>query len=242
MYSKNVITNSQFIRLRLVPASVAQRIFARIIDCIIVSFASSTLMGVTAILSSITNDYVTYSVIFLNLLPFLYPLIAEVFWNGQTLGKSFMKIRVIMADGNALTTSAAIVRFLLFFVDAYFFLIGLIFMFTNKSHQRIGDMAGGCIDISEEDFAKYNTVVKEMSFTEGDYTPTFEFAKDMTWGQISFINNTLHKFDSNYISNINILAHTIKKKYNVENTTMWPNAFLKTIIRDYNYYNREIGI
>ena len=45
MYSKNVITNSQFIRLRLVPASVAQRIFARIIDCIIVSFASSTLMG-----------------------------------------------------------------------------------------------------------------------------------------------------------------------------------------------------
>ena len=219
MYSKNVITNSQFIRLRLVPASVAQRIFARIIDCIIVSFASSTLMGVTAILSSITNDYVTYSVIFLNLLPFLYPLIAEVFWNGQTLGKSFMKIRVIMADGNA-----------------------LIFMFTNKSHQRIGDMAGGCIVISEEDFAKYNTVVKEMSFTEGDYTPTFEFAKDMTWGQISFINNTLHKFDSNYISNITTLAHTIKKKYNVTDNTLWPNAFLKTIIRDYNYYNREIGI
>lgn len=242
MYSKNVITNSQFIRLRLVPASIAQRIFARIIDVILISIVESIMSVLITIIGHITNDYITMGVIFLYLLPLLYPLIAEIFWNGQTLGKRFMNIRVIMADGNALTTSAATIRFLLFFVDAYFFLIGLIFMFTNKSHQRIGDMAGGCIVIAEEDFAKFNMVVNEMSFTEGDYVPTFEFAKDMTWGQISFINKTLHKYDSNYIRNLTELSRTIERKYNVTNNKMWPTAFLKTIIRDYNYYNREIGV
>ena len=83
--------------------------------------------------------------------PFLYFILFEWLWNGQTLGKKALGIRVRMADGTPTTFAAALGRNLIRPADmlpgSYF--VGLIAMFTNPRAQRIGDLFAGTIVIHE---------------------------------------------------------------------------------------------
>ena len=81
------------------------------------------------------------------ILPFLYFILFEGLWNGQTLGKRLCGIRVRMADGTPITFAAAIGRNFLRPADMlpgpYF--LGLLAMFTNPRSQRIGDMIASTV-------------------------------------------------------------------------------------------------
>lgn len=83
--------------------------------------------------------------------PFLYFILFEWLWNGQTLGKKALGIRVRMADGTPITFAAAVGRNLLRVADilpgSYF--VGLIATFTNPKAQRIGDLFAGTIVLHE---------------------------------------------------------------------------------------------
>lgn len=83
--------------------------------------------------------------------PLLYFILFEWLWNGQTLGKKALGIRVRMADGTPVTFPAALGRNLIRVADAlpgsYF--VGLIAMFTTPKSQRIGDLFAGTIVLHE---------------------------------------------------------------------------------------------
>jgi uncharacterized RDD family membrane protein YckC len=80
-------------------------------------------------------------------LPFLYFILLEAFWNGQTIGKKAMGIRARMIDGTPITPGAAVGRNLLRPADllpgTYF--VGLLAIFTTPRSQRIGDLVAGTI-------------------------------------------------------------------------------------------------
>jgi uncharacterized RDD family membrane protein YckC len=79
--------------------------------------------------------------------PFVYFIFLEGLWNGQTLGKKSVGIRVRMADGTPITFGAAVGRNLLRPADmlpgTYF--LGLLAMFTNPRSQRIGDQVANTV-------------------------------------------------------------------------------------------------
>jgi uncharacterized RDD family membrane protein YckC len=79
--------------------------------------------------------------------PFLYFMLFEGFWNGQTPGKKMAGIRVRMADGTPITFGAATARNFLRVADilpgTYF--VGIISMFVNAKFQRIGDLVANTI-------------------------------------------------------------------------------------------------
>jgi uncharacterized RDD family membrane protein YckC len=91
--------------------------------------------------------YLGYAAVFSVAAPFLYFILFEGLWNGQTLGKRAAGIRVRMADGTPITFAAALGRNLLRPADmlpgTYF--VGLLAMFTNPRAQRIGDLAAGTV-------------------------------------------------------------------------------------------------
>ena len=62
---------------------------------------------------------------------------------GKTPGKAAFGITTVAPDGSPPGIGKAVVRWLLLFVDAFFFLPGLISSLTSKGHRRIGDMAAG---------------------------------------------------------------------------------------------------
>ena len=80
-----------------------------------------------------------------------YFTLFETFWNGQTPGKRFCKIRVIQQSGRQITFFEAMTRNLLRVIDMLpsVYLIGVITMLCNRQHQRLGDLAAGTIVIHE---------------------------------------------------------------------------------------------
>jgi hypothetical protein len=81
----------------------------------------------------------------------LYFVLFEGLWNGQTLGKKAVGIRVRMADGTPLTFRAALARNLLRPADLlpFWYFLGFLAMFTNVKSQRIGDMVAGTVVLRE---------------------------------------------------------------------------------------------
>lgn len=90
---------------------------------------------------------------------FVYFILFEGLWNGQTLGKKVVGIRVRMADGLPLTFGAAVGRNLLrpadMFPGTYF--MGLLAMFCSPKSQRFGDLVANTVVIHEKRAVPYFT-------------------------------------------------------------------------------------
>lgn len=86
---------------------------------------------------------------------FVYFILLEGLWNGVTVGKYMMGLRVRMADGTPVTFAAAMYRNLLRFADFFpaMYLTGAATIYFSDMSQRLGDMAAGTIVVSEK-FAK----------------------------------------------------------------------------------------
>jgi uncharacterized RDD family membrane protein YckC len=98
-----------------------------------------------------------------------YGIFFEWYWQGQTIGKKFLRLRVIDEHGLRLQFSQIVIRNLLRFVDslpAYYFLGGMACLISKRA-QRLGDFVANTIviwspGIDEPDFdqllaGKYNT-------------------------------------------------------------------------------------
>jgi uncharacterized RDD family membrane protein YckC len=82
---------------------------------------------------------------------FLYFILQEWLWGGQTLGKKAVGVRVLSVDGTPITLRGAVYRNLLRPADFLptFYFAGLIAMFMNERSQRLGDLAAGTIVVHE---------------------------------------------------------------------------------------------
>jgi uncharacterized RDD family membrane protein YckC len=82
-----------------------------------------------------------------------YGAFCEGAFNGQTLGKRALGLRVVSERGVPITSAQAILRNLVGTVDGlvpFFYLIGLSSMLLTGKFQRLGDLAAGTMVILEE--------------------------------------------------------------------------------------------
>ena len=99
-----------------------------------------------------------------------YFVLFEMWMNGQTPGKRYMRIRVVQQEGGAISFQAVAIRNLLRMVDFIgLYAVAGVSMFLTRKVQRLGDLAAGTVVISEEvpDYAAKpdtkTTVVDEIS-------------------------------------------------------------------------------
>jgi uncharacterized RDD family membrane protein YckC len=119
---------------------------------ILIAFVYALLILMAFLAVALGSELVTAPVIIIaSFSPFLYFILFEGLWNGQTPGKRALRLRVRMSDGTPLTFGAALMRNLIRTADllpgTYF--LGLIVMFTNNQSQRLGDMAAGTVVVHE---------------------------------------------------------------------------------------------
>jgi uncharacterized RDD family membrane protein YckC len=78
-----------------------------------------------------------------------YGLLFEWLWRGQTLGKKFLRLRVVDAEGLKLQFHQIAVRNLLRFVDTLplLYLVGGVTCWLSPKFQRLGDIAANTIVI-----------------------------------------------------------------------------------------------
>jgi uncharacterized RDD family membrane protein YckC len=77
-----------------------------------------------------------------------YFILCEMIWNGQSIGKRRLGLRVVRVGGRPVNLTASLVRNLLRIVDLLL-LVGIGFMIVDARSRRLGDIAAGTLVIRE---------------------------------------------------------------------------------------------
>jgi uncharacterized RDD family membrane protein YckC len=130
-------------------AGIAPRMLAHLLDAALVIFLLFVLLMALLRLGPLGMAMWQFSIW---ITVFGYFILFEGFWNGQTLGKKALGLRVRMVDGTPVTFTAVLGRNLLriadFFPSMYF--LGVLAIFTNPKSQRVGDLVAGTIVVHEK--------------------------------------------------------------------------------------------
>ena len=242
MAYSSIITNS-YVRIDQEPASVGHRVLARTIDALFLSdysFLISLLFGVyTNLMQKEEMDIILTLVMIVCYLPALcYSLLWEVFNRGQSPGKKLAGIRVVMKDGSTPSFSAYLLRWVMLIIDLYMSCIGLIPMILTRNNQRFGDLAGGTLVIKENDFRGIQLIFHELRHLTEDYHPVFPQAENLSLEQMNLIAETLSDKTNKRSQRIYQLALQARSFLKIE-TTIPDEHFLRTLMRDYQYYTLE---
>jgi uncharacterized RDD family membrane protein YckC len=159
-----VIETPERVSLYFALASIGNRFLAcavdhtiQIVTIFLFLYAASFLMDYVSFggkLSEAPKWVLAILIICVFLILSSYFIFFEWLWNGQTLGKRWLKLRVIREDGRPITFWEAAVRNLLRTFDIMpipFYSIGLIAVFINKRDQRVGDMVAGTVVVRERE-------------------------------------------------------------------------------------------
>lgn len=240
----STITTGQFVRIRQVPASIGERILARLIDYIIlIIYVWSTAYTLTA--SGILDSSWDFSLIVLLIVIYLpvlcYSLLWEMLNNGQSPGKFLINIRVVKSDGTAPSFSNYLLRWILYNIDVTFTGgLGVIVVIITKNSQRLGDLAAGTMVVKEKNYKKIQVNLDEFAHLTEDYRPVFPQAADLSLEQINVITRTLDMRTSERGKHIKQLAEKIRQLLSIKPSNASDEAMLNTLIRDYQFYALEI--
>ena len=130
-------------------ATIGSRIIAQVIDLMIII---CMMIGFDILLNmhfmpKVIRDTIAYPGFIL--IGFGYFILLEGLWNGFTIGKRILNIRVVMIDGTPITFLAALGRNILRLADLLpsFYFLGATSMYISKQSQRLGDMISQTIVI-----------------------------------------------------------------------------------------------
>jgi uncharacterized RDD family membrane protein YckC len=243
------ITTSQNIDIEYEVAGLGDRIAARIIDYMIFMVFYGIVIMIFAIIvgadnydGSGSNNLFTTSGFVIALCVWLamcvfYDLVAEVFFNGQSLGKRSMKIKVISMTGARPKVGQYLLRWIFRIID-FGISIGtgaVITVAFSDNKQRIGDMVANTTVIKVAPGTGYNDLI--FGPPEADHEPTYTQVMQLTDRDIVLIHDVIRNFNRTRNNNlIYRLAVRIKKYLNVS----YPREineyqFLEIIVKDYNY-------
>jgi uncharacterized RDD family membrane protein YckC len=81
----------------------------------------------------------------------VYYIVFELVWGGQSPGKRLVKLRVVRLDGTPASAVQIIIRNVGRLVDIFpgFYAVGLTVMFLNDQSRRLGDFAAGTLVVRE---------------------------------------------------------------------------------------------
>jgi len=217
---------------------LGERILARLLDyAVFIPFAIAAMF----IFPSVTENVTVIYVIVVTALFVFYDLLCEAFFNGQSVGKLVMKIRVISLDGARPKFSQYLLRWLFRMVD--FGITGglgaLITSAMSEHGQRIGDIVAGTVMVRTEPRTKMNNIV--FNNTESTYQPVFSQAGELNDSDIALIHDVI----ANYFKTGNnsvVFAMAEKVKAHLAITPperMNSLVFLQTIIKDYSHISAQ---
>ena len=141
-------------------ASVGSRLVAQILDV----FVRLVLLNIVAIIANPVSigggDAAVVIIIVIGgfLIVFGYPVVCEVWWNGQTVGKRAVGLRVVTVEGAPVRFRHAAIRSLLALVDFALPPVGVtatIAVLVTARSQRLGDLFAGTIVLRERTGATF---------------------------------------------------------------------------------------
>jgi uncharacterized RDD family membrane protein YckC len=246
--SELTITTTQNVNINFKAASVGERIAASLID-ILVKLAYSLVvwyvllsgLGIADNFEAMDYWSVVAIIIVFFFPAFVYTLALEALFEGQTVGKKLLKIKVVKLDGYQASFGDYLIRWIFRIVENNILggLIGFIVMVSSKKVQRLGDMAAGTAVITlKNSITISNTILEEIGH---EYVPTYPLVIKLSDNDMRIIketfNNALAQDDYELI---NKLKEKIERVTGIKKQSENNREFIRTILKDYNYYTQNM--
>lgn len=236
------INTTQNVNLDYKIVGLGERIVAFLIDGLILYMYAYLVSVISNVIGFIYEDTWTQrglaALIFLPAM--FYSLLMHSLFNGQTVGKMLMKMRVVRLDGTPVHWSNLLVRWMLRLVDIWIFLgsIGILSILFSEKRQRVGDAAAGTVVISTKKKTKVtHTILEEV---EEEYVPQFTNVTLLTDKDVRLIKETYliakRSGDFKTLTALRVKVDSILKT----NSSLYDVPFLDTVLKDYNYYTQKM--
>lgn len=236
------INTTQNVNLDYKIVGLGERIVAFLIDVFILYMYLMLVNLITTAMGYVFSD--SWTVFGLSSLIFLpamfYTLLCHIIFNGRTLGKLIMKMRVVKVDGSPVHWSSYLIRWTLRIVDIWLFFgaVGILaILFTDKK-QRVGDAAAGTVVISTKQKTRIShTILEEVT---SDYQPVFLNVTQLQDKDIRLIKETflIAKRTSDY-KTLKELRLKIESILGTE-SKLYDKEYIDTVLKDYNYYTQKM--
>ncbi|MGY0392815.1 RDD family protein [Bizionia sp. KMM 8389] len=240
--SKIAINTAQNVNLDYKLIGIGERLVAFLIDGLILIVYMTVMENIVTFSDLFESDsWTARGVVGLVTLPALfYSLICHVLFNGQTVGKMIMKIKVVRLDGAPTQWYNLLVRWMLRLVDIWLFFasIGVMSILLSDKKQRVGDSAAGTVVISAKKQHKISSTILED--INDDYQPVYTNVTQLTDKDVRIIKEAfiLSKRNNDF-KTLTILRNKICTLLHIE-TDMFDKEFIDTILKDYNYYTQNM--
>jgi uncharacterized RDD family membrane protein YckC len=235
------ITTTQNVTIEYHFASVGERIFAFIIDIVILGFASIlwTILVMNILRGSDGDHFL--SLFLFGFFPiicyFLYFLLFEGF-TGQTLGKKALAIKVVRLDGQEPQLGDYGIRALFHLLDTFFSLgiLATALVASTDKHQRIGDMAANTCVVKLNPVAAFRLSDILRIDSKDSYEPVYPQVTQLKEEDMLLVKTTLARYrahqNESHTEAVISITQRICEILNIE----YPSDsihFLNVILKDY---------
>ena len=187
------VISPEAVEIELRPAGVWVRSRAFLLDWVIRVILSIVAFFVLSILAKLSNGVANglfYIAIFL--IYWLYPVLFEVFWHGQTPAKRVFGLRVVQDNGTPVSFTQSLIRNLMRTADILpiFYGLGMSVMLLHPQFKRLGDILSGCLVIyTDEPKIKIN---KQVFVGVKAIAPPIALTRDERLSLILFMERLPH--------------------------------------------------
>ena len=166
----------------------------------------------------------------------LYPLVAESLFDGRTLGKHLLRLRVARLDGQPPTLGQYALRALLKPIDQACSGIGALFIALTPRSQRLGDLAAGTTVVRDGDRVTLEDTLYRAAEREASVTfPNAVYLTDAELEAVRRLASALRTTPGE--ARLYALATTVQRRVEQRleaTSTLPPGTFLETVLSDYN--------
>jgi uncharacterized RDD family membrane protein YckC len=236
------INTTQNVNLDYKIVSIGERIIAFLIDAFILYLYAVLVNLIGSAISYVYEDgWTQRGLIALIFLPAMgYSLIMHTVFNGRTVGKMLLKMRVVRVDGTPVHWSNYLIRWMLRLVDIWLFVgsIGLLTILFSEKRQRLGDAAAGTVVIATKHSTKIShTILEEVQDT---YIPLFTNVTQLTDRDVRLIKDTYSiARNSGDYKTMKVLRDKVESILNT-GSELYDAQYLDTVLKDYNFYTQKM--
>lgn len=212
------------------------RIFAFVLDQVVLFILCMLILGLIGATGVMDQD-----LLWLCIAPFYfsYTLIMESFWDGRTLGKMAMGIKVLKLTGREASFQDYFIRWVFRFVDILFSVgsLACIMISSSKRAQRLGDMLANTVVVRTKEDKSVLLGNLSAIRTLDNYEPRYPEAKKLNEEQALLIKNVLDRYKKypNRASEkmTREMANKLRTEFGHQELKQNTIDFLKTVLKDY---------
>ena len=172
---------------------------------------------------------------------FLYHLLSEIFFNGQSIGKRQLNIKVVRLDGTSPGLGNYLMRWVLRPVDILLYgSVAVLCILIGGKGQRLGDMAAGTTVVNYRDQLKVPEQPVYAANLPEDYVVVFPQVSRLSEDDVALIRETLTRYrrtgDPQPVQTMTEKAQEILEV----RTDMPPVKFLNILLKDYQYLTSQV--